>query len=72
MTIPIIAFILLSLLFWLHSFFVLYHFIRFGVGTKPKQAALVFFTGSLLLSFCLLVTVAGIILEAPPLTQLWQ
>lgn len=70
MTILIIAFVGLGLLFWLHSFFILYHFIRFGVGTKPKQAALVFFIGSLGLFFFLLTTLIGIVLEAPPVLKM--
>ena len=27
-------------IFWLHTFFVLYHLIRFGVGKAPKQFSL--------------------------------
>jgi hypothetical protein len=44
-----IIFALTSFLFAIHSFFILYHLIRFGVGTRPKQAAFIFFGGSLFL-----------------------
>jgi len=37
-------------IFWLLSFFVLYHLIRFGVGTKPKQLALIYLLGSVFLN----------------------
>jgi hypothetical protein len=70
MTILIIAFLVAGLLFWLHGFFVLYHFIRFGVGTRPKQAALIFFVGSLGLFFLLFVALIGIMLEVPPVLKI--
>jgi hypothetical protein len=70
MTILIIAFIVIGLLFWLHGFFILYHFIRFGVGTRPKQAALVFFIGSLALFFLLLVALIGVMLDVPPILKM--
>jgi len=70
MTILIIAFIVIGLLFWLHGFFILYHFIRFGVGTRPKQAALVFFIGSLALFFLLLVALIGVMLEVPSVLKM--
>lgn len=44
-----VAVIAAIFLYWLHAFIILYHFIRFGVGSRPKQAALLFFCGSLLL-----------------------
>jgi hypothetical protein len=37
------------LLFWLMVFTILYHLVRFGVGTKPKRFAAAFFLGSILL-----------------------
>ena len=41
-----LIFLLTTFIFALHAFFILYHLIRFGIGTRPKQAALVFFIGS--------------------------
>ena len=50
---------LLALLFvfayLIYSFVLVYHLTRFGIGTKPKKAALVYFTGSILLLMVLLV-----------------
>ena len=70
MTILIIAFVLISLLFWLHSFFVLYHLIRFGIGTRPKQAALVFFVISLVLFLLFALAFIGILFQIPSLLRL--
>lgn len=44
------AFFLIVLAFFIwYAFAIIYHFIRFGVGTTPKILALVFFIGSFLL-----------------------
>jgi ABC-type multidrug transport system permease subunit len=44
----IFAFVMLA--YWTGSFVLLYHLIRFGVGSQPKKIALFFFIGSLVLS----------------------
>jgi hypothetical protein len=40
----------LLLLYWSGTFVVLYHLIRFGIGSQPKRIAVVFLSGSLILS----------------------
>jgi len=42
--------IIIAAVFLLYGFFILYHFIRFGVGGKTKVLALVFFIGACFLS----------------------
>jgi len=37
-------------IYWTMTFTILYHLIRFGVGTLPKKIAIVFLAGSLVLS----------------------
>lgn len=37
-------------LFWLMSFFILYHLARFGVGTFPKRLSALFLGGAAILS----------------------
>ncbi|MES3006091.1 MAG: hypothetical protein V4664_04050 [Patescibacteria group bacterium] len=44
----IFAFVMLA--YWLGAFFILYHLIRFGVGSSPKKMSVIFLAGSLLLS----------------------
>lgn len=41
--------ILLTLIYWIPAFFIIYHLVRFGVGPLPKIFALVFFLGSMFL-----------------------
>jgi hypothetical protein len=53
--------IILFIIYWLHTFVILYHLIRFGVGTRPKQAALIFFGGSFGLFFLMMMTVLAVI-----------
>lgn len=36
-------------LFWLVSFFILYHLTRFGIGLLPKRLALLFLVGAIIL-----------------------
>lgn len=51
------AYILLALLFfgffvyWGLVFIIIYHLTRFGIGTLPKKVAVLFFFGTMLLSF---------------------
>jgi hypothetical protein len=49
--IVIIAFLLLTSFYWIGAFTVMYHLIRFGIGTLPKKLALVFLLGSIFLFF---------------------
>lgn len=45
-----LVFFLIILGFYLwYAFSIVYHLIRFGIGTKPKILALIFFVGSVLL-----------------------
>jgi len=37
------------LIFWITSFVILYHLVRFGIGTLPKKLGAVFLIGSVLL-----------------------
>ncbi|OGN00308.1 MAG: hypothetical protein A2736_00865 [Candidatus Yanofskybacteria bacterium RIFCSPHIGHO2_01_FULL_41_27] len=44
-----ILFIFIFCFYWIYSFFIVYHLVRFGIGTKPKFIAFIFMMGSLLL-----------------------
>ena len=47
----------LVLVFYLwYTFSIVYHLIRFGVGTKPKTTALIFLIGSFLLFTLAIIT----------------
>lgn len=54
--IAVLAAVLL-VLYWIHTFAILYHLIRFGIGTRPKQVSLLFFIGSTGLFFLLSMSV---------------
>ncbi|MFA6297378.1 MAG: hypothetical protein WC629_02335 [Candidatus Paceibacterota bacterium] len=58
------------ILFWLNAFTILYHLIRFGIGTRPKQASLIFLIGSLVLFVFAITTIVGLILNVPPILQM--
>ncbi|OGM04970.1 hypothetical protein A2715_00620 [Candidatus Woesebacteria bacterium RIFCSPHIGHO2_01_FULL_39_32] len=53
--------------YWLMSFFILYHLIRFGIGTKPKQLSFIFLFGSIVLT--LIVTILFINLNLNSFTK---
>lgn len=46
---PSFLYIILFAIFIWYTFVMIYHLIRFGIGTKPKIFALVFFIGAVLL-----------------------
>jgi uncharacterized membrane protein len=41
--------VFLLLVYWTQAFFILYHLVRFGIGSAPKILALVFVLGSVVL-----------------------
>lgn len=43
---PLIVFLVVLIIYFWYAFCIIYHFIRFGVGAKPKILALCFFLGS--------------------------
>ena len=43
----IILFVFAFLVYWVNAFFIIYHLVRFGIGTQPKIVALFFFMGSI-------------------------
>lgn len=45
-----LAFTAAMCIYWLGAFFILYHLIRFGIGTTPRKVALTFLGGALMLS----------------------
>lgn len=51
-------------LFWISAFFVLYHLIRFGIGTKPKRLSFIFLLGSIILSLVVTVLFINLNFEA--------
>ena len=51
----------LFILYWIHTFTILYHLIRFGVGTRPKQVSLIFLVGSFCLFFLLVLTALSVV-----------
>jgi len=46
----LVLLVIIAAVFLLYGFFIFYHFIRFGVGGRPKVLALIFFIGACLLS----------------------
>lgn len=62
----LVIFVGAMLLYWLHSFFILYHLIRFGIGTKPKKASLVVLTGTLLFFLCMITAFTMFMIDIPP------
>ncbi len=66
----LIAFLVMLAIYWLFSFFILYHLIRFGVGTRPKQASLIYLVGSLLLFFFIVFTYVAIVFDIPPFLKM--
>lgn len=44
-----IAIVFLALVYWVPTFFIIYHLTRFGIGSRPKFLALVFLVGSVIL-----------------------
>jgi hypothetical protein len=52
--------LLLILVYWISSFIIFYHLVRFGVGTQPKIISAVFVLGSLVLFFTSTVLFSGI------------
>lgn len=46
---PLILFLAAMLIYWIGAFVIIYHLIRFGVGSAPKAMAFVFFIGSVIL-----------------------
>jgi hypothetical protein len=51
-----VLFVIVLVFYIGYTFAIVYHLIRFGIGTKPKVAALVFFVGSMLLLILLFFT----------------
>ncbi|MCX6736655.1 MAG: hypothetical protein NTW73_00995 [Candidatus Parcubacteria bacterium] len=47
--VPLILFGIIIFFYLWYVFSILYHLIRFGIGTHPKMIALIFFVGSIIL-----------------------
>lgn len=47
--ISFIIFAIILVFYLWHAFSVVYHFIRFGIGNQPKNLALIFLAGSIIL-----------------------
>ncbi len=56
-----VAGVIILTIYWIHIFIILYHLIRFGVGTRPKQAAFVLFAVSSWLFIMLILSVLAIL-----------
>jgi hypothetical protein len=56
-----LATVVLLVVFWIHTFVILYHLIRFGVGPRPKQVSLIFFIGSFILFMFPVLAILSII-----------
>lgn len=52
----LIALVVVSVVYVIGAFLILYHLIRFGVGRGPKIAAFVFFGGSMVLALLLMLS----------------
>ncbi|MEK7507352.1 MAG: hypothetical protein AAB585_02300 [Patescibacteria group bacterium] len=46
---PLVIFAFALVLYFVYTFIIVYHLTRFGIGTKSKLAALIFFVGTLVL-----------------------
>ena len=62
-----IAVVFFSLIYWVPSFFIIYHLTRFGIGTRPKLIALIFFIGSIILFSIFIISASR--LDLSGLTQ---
>ncbi len=51
---------LILLVYWTLVFVILYHLVRFGIGTQPKKIAFVFFVGAIGLFFLSVMVFAQI------------
>jgi hypothetical protein len=60
-------FALVVLVYIIGSFLILYHLIRFGIGTQPKKYALFFLAGSVILLF---VASAGFLVSLTSISSL--
>ena len=47
--ISMIGFLIILIAYLWYCFAIIYHFLRFGIGTNPKILAMVFFIGSFIL-----------------------
>ena len=45
-----VGLVVIMTIYWIMSFTILYHLIRFGVGTLPKKIAIIFLAGGIVLS----------------------
>ena len=59
-----IVIVFLALVYWIPTFFVVYHLIRFGIGPRPKFIALVFLIGSVILFSLFIIGASQIDLTA--------
>lgn len=57
-----IAYAFIMLAYWTGAFVILYHLIRFGISSQPKKIAIIFLTGSLILSVITTLFFAQVIL----------
>ena len=61
-TIASLVFTFVMLAYWTGAFVIMYHLIRFGVGSQPKKIAIAFLAGSLFLSIVTTLFFARVIL----------
>jgi hypothetical protein len=59
-TIGILLVILSLVVYWTVVFVILYHLVRFGIGTQPKKIALIFLLGAIGLFFLSVSLFAGV------------
>ena len=53
-----IGIVFLTLVYWIPAFFIVYHLTRFGISSRPKFIALLFFIGSVILFSLFIVGVS--------------
>jgi len=56
----LLALAIILFIYWIFNFIILYHLVRFGVGTSPKKIALIFLMGSVSLFFLSVIFFANI------------
>jgi hypothetical protein len=61
-TIASLVYTFIMLAYWTGAFVIMYHLIRFGVGSHPKKIAIIFLAGSLFLSIITTLFFARVIL----------
>lgn len=61
---PLVVFAFALVLYFIYTFIIVYHLTRFGIGVKPKLAAMIFFVGTLALLLIFFAVYASLDVQA--------